>query len=94
MLTPERLAELRHVAEQAASMPAPFGPWWHRYHAELVPGVVLELLDLVGRMGDLADEFGARYEKHRTDHAAAPGPYDEGYLDALDLAEQLARRHP
>lgn len=47
MLTPDRLAELRHVAEQAGSMPAPFGPWWHRFHAEFIPGVVLELLDMI-----------------------------------------------
>ena len=43
---------------------------------------------------DLTDELGARYEKHRAAHATNPGPYDEGYLDALDVAEQLARDWP
>lgn len=45
MITAERLAELRHVAEQAVTMPDPFTPWWHRFHAEFTPGLVLELLD-------------------------------------------------
>lgn len=44
-LTPERLVELRHVAEQAASLPN--GPWGHRYLSEFIPGVVLELLDMI-----------------------------------------------
>lgn len=50
MLTRERLAELRHVAEQAASLPN--GPWGHRYLAEFIPGVVLELLDMIPASGD------------------------------------------
>lgn len=91
MLTPERLAELRHVAEQAASLP--HGPWGHRYLSEFIPGVVLELLDMADRVDELADELGARIERHRTEHVLGD-PRDRGYRAGLSDAEDLLRGRP
>ena len=66
---------------------------YHREQAVLCLAAAFGVLQQA-TLDALADELGARYEKHRTEHDTHPGPYDEGYLDALDVAEQLARSAP
>ena len=54
MLSPDRLAELRHAAEQAVHYPPGAGPWL-TFYGLVQPGVLLELLDMIEAADDADD---------------------------------------
>lgn len=61
-LTPERLAELRHAAEQALHH-SPMTHEWMTFHGAVTPGVVLQLLDALDAAEDRFDQANAALAK-------------------------------